>query len=620
MRDAGTVPTLRECAIVLRNQLKHPGGALRLGYRRALAAGVVPGPPVRGDSFVTRDALPAFDPLDPSSSTPASHAEHAPAARRQRLARWALATVFVAALAACGGGGGGDDGDDPPPPGGYTGPVTVTGVATYQFVPTQADHTGLDYANSVDRPIRGATVQLVNAGGTVVGTTTSGADGSYTFSLPAATGVSVRVRAEIARPASAGVGARDIQVVDNTAGGALYTVSSAVVVPTAAAQTINVRAASGWDGTSYATARAAGPYAILDTVYAAQAKVAAAAPTRDLPQLRVNWSVNNKPASGSVANGDIGTSYFTLSGGVPSLFILGAANTDTDEYDTHVIAHEFGHYLQYAISRDDSVGSGHGGGDKLDLRVAFSEGWGNGWSGIVLDDPYYTDSYSTGQNSGFFLNVGQPATGGDRGAYSETTAQYLVYAAHAAVGFTPIYNALTAMATSPAFSTLYSFAAYLKAAGADATTVNNLWASQNVVASDVYGTGETNDGGDAFNLPVYKDYGSTLGVTQNHCVYAKNDARGDGNKLGEFVYLRFTVSGSRTISVNRTSASYAGATDPDFLLITSAGTESGSFSGTADAETFTLTLPTGTHVLALQDYKLTEQPVSATSCFNVRID
>ena len=72
--------------------------------------------------------------------------------------------------------------------------------------------------------------------------------------------------------------------------------------------------------------------------------------------------------------------------------MLGKENVDTDEYDASVIAHEWGHYYQSAFSRDDSPGGAHSGGDRLDRRVAFSEGWGNAWSGIALARSNYTDS------------------------------------------------------------------------------------------------------------------------------------------------------------------------------------------------------------------------------------
>ena len=66
---------------------------------------------------------------------------------------------------------------------------------------------------------------------------------------------------------------------------------------------------------------------------------------------------------------------------------------DTDEFDQHVIAHEFGHYIEANFSRADNIGGAHGIGDKLDIRVAFGEGFGYAFSAIVLDDPVAVDTF-----------------------------------------------------------------------------------------------------------------------------------------------------------------------------------------------------------------------------------
>lgn len=89
--------------------------------------------------------------------------------------------------------------------------------------------------------------------------------------------------------------------------------------------------------------------------------------------LKVNWSVNNVPQSGDKARGLIRTSHFAPDDN--QLYILGKDGVDTDEFDTHVIAHEWGHFYQANISRSDSTGGRHGPGDVLDPRLAFGEGW-----------------------------------------------------------------------------------------------------------------------------------------------------------------------------------------------------------------------------------------------------
>lgn len=524
-----------------------------------------------------------------------------------------MLAATVAALAACGGGGGDDGGSPNPPP--SAGPFAISGQAVYESIPRRGNGIGLDYAAAVDKPVRGATVQLLDDAGAALVTTTTDDAGNYAFTLTTSQPVRVRVRAEIKRTGSP-AGDRDITVRDNTAGDALYVLDSSAFTPATAAVTQNVRADSGWGGSSYTAARAAAPFAILDVLYSAQAKVATAS-VLNLPALRVFWSVNNKPVSPiNLPAGDIQTTFFSVIGGIPALVILGQANVDTDEYDTHVVAHEFGHYLQHAVSRDDTPGGTRGQSQKLDARLAFSEGWGSAFSAIALDNPVYADSLGASQGSGFSFNLGTPAAAGVAGWYSETSAQYLIYSASATTGFGPVFASMRSITTSPAFSTLYSFAAALKAASpANAAAITALWASQSIAAFDAFGTGETNSGAVPGVLPVYKTHTAALGMAQNYCVNASADMANDGNKLGEFVYIRFAFSGPRTLVVTRTSS--AATTNPDFRLLKSDGSRVDAFSANANVETLATTLPAGTHAIALQDANIT---FSNTSCFNFTVN
>jgi hypothetical protein len=69
-----------------------------------------------------------------------------------RLGRAVLPAAALL-LAACGGGGG-DSGPSS---------VTISGIVEYEFVPPNPNCQGLDFASTVVRPIRGATLQLVDS-------------------------------------------------------------------------------------------------------------------------------------------------------------------------------------------------------------------------------------------------------------------------------------------------------------------------------------------------------------------------------------------------------------------------------------------------------------------------
>lgn len=516
------------------------------------------------------------------------------------------------------------------------GAVTVTGKATFESVPASATGS-LNYVGVVTRPVRGATVELLNAGGTVIGTGFTNASGDFSVGTASAVPMRVRVRAELK---SANY---DFKILDNTAGGALYAMDSASFTPTATSTSINVAAPSGWGGSSYTGARVAGPFSILDVVYQAKEKVFAASANTTLEPLRIFWSKNNRPVAGAEdrPNGLISTTYSTQDQQGPVLYILGADGTDTDEYDLPVLAHEFGHYLQYAVSRDDTLGGEHRRDDRLDMRVAFSEGWGYGWAGVALDNPILHDSFGPAQSQGGRDDLRVAPSGATVGWFQEATVQHLFwkYYQNTDIGFAGIYTVMTQLRNSPAFTSIHNFNALLKQARpAAAPFITSSAAALNVNGTDIYGSGETVTGGIASTLPIYKSYGA-LGSTTQICLAsqrATGTAADRGNRLGDYGYLRFTLSGARTITITR-SANTTDATDPDLSLLRSDGSyvlwplpNNGGQSAllqnaTLNSEVGSTTLPAGTHTVLFTDYLLTQpdaaQPVTQTTrCFDVRID
>src|SRR5690606_21748751 len=162
--------------------------------------------------------------------------------------------------------------------------------------------------------------------------------------------------------------------------------------------------------------------------------VLAAAPETRFPPLTLHWSPNNVPSRGvdgkpDFASGEIGSSLFSPLSGI---FLLGAAESDTDEYDRHVIAHEWAHYLEHALGRSDSIGGPHTRGDQLDMRTAFSEGFANAFSAMALGDTRYVDVLGPGQAHGFAFDIEGPFDSNPQpnphpGWFSEESVQELVY-------------------------------------------------------------------------------------------------------------------------------------------------------------------------------------------------
>ena len=555
-----------------------------------------------------------------------------------------FAATMIAAwfLVSCGGGGGGGDGSGGATGGGNnfgngpvcpttwappTGPlVTLGGIAQYERI-GQKSNGGLDYANITTQPVKGATVELIYQCQTIATTQTS-ASGQYNFvGVPGGNVVSVRVKAELKQ--TSGAATWDVTVRDNTAGDALYAMQS--VDFNAGTGTVqNLTAASGWDGASYSQIRAAGPFAILDTIYSSQQKIVSAQPTIAFPLLQVFWSVKNNLNDGLISDGDIGTSFFTATGSGSaitsrSIYILGQANQDTDEYDNSVIAHEWGHYYQNAFSRDDSMGGNHGGADdRLDRRIAFSEGWGNALSGIVLSKSTYSDSKGANQASGFVLslNSGHASSATNpKGWFRESSIQYILWDLNRQVGFTEIHRAMSGSAfkNGSPLTDIHAFsAAYRTAVGSTSTltiALNTLLTSESINStSNAYGSNETNNGGSTTTLPYYRDLNAngTAAVAGQTICTTSLFSGAERNKLGYFAYARVLIAaaGSKTITVTSSTLN----SDVDFQLYKNGQRIFVADVAANQSETKPQNLAAGEHILVIYDFNKV-----ANTCYTVSI-
>lgn len=519
---------------------------------------------------------------------------------------WAPALVLL--LSACGGGGGGDSttaAATTPPASSTDAAATVplSGVATYDSVPVTA--TGLAYSATVARPIRNATVDIVNSAGTVLASTRTDAQGAYNVLVRSNASVAVRIRAQMTSSDGS-----DVSIRDNTSGDGIYALQTPLFQIDTAPAVRNVAAPSGWTGEGYGSARAAAPFAILDTIYTTQAKVLAAAPTTTFPALRVFWSPNNRPTAGNPQLGEIGGTAFVASSTGLAIYVVGRENVDTDEYDAPVVAHEWGHYYQAAFSRDDSPGGPHSFGDRLDHRVAFSEGWGNAWSGIALERDDYIDTFGPLQGRAGRLALATGAAS-NAGWYREDSIQSILWNLNRQVGFKPMHDTFTgSFRRGAAVTSIHSFAAaFATASSTNATALNALLTGQNIksTAGDPFGTAETNNGGIATVLPIYRS--ATVGTGTQVCL---SYAAGINNQLGNFAYLRFAAPTARSYTI---SVGGGADTDPDFAVwgngvgLAAVATQAGAI------ESKSVSLPAGDVVIAMHD----DNNSTASPCFNVTI-
>jgi hypothetical protein len=595
-----------------------------------------------------------------------------------------LLSLTALSLGACGGGGGNDNGGFVDPPPGT--PVTVSGTVSYEFVPPNAGCSGLNFSATIVRPVRGATVVMLNSSDGEMARTIASETGAYSFANVAPdTQVRIRVLAELK---ASGTASWDVEVRDNfdtsptappLASRPLYSMESSLFSTGSNDVTRNLTAETGWNAgsNSYDNPRVAGPFAILDTIYTGLQFIVAEDPDINLGAMDAFWSVNNTTATGdlplydpndvdAIDSGELGGSFYLF--GANWLFITGDANGDTDEFDAHVVGHEWVHFLDDTIFRSDNPGGTHRIGERADSRLAFAEGWPTALAAMFLDDPSYCESGIPGTNAGFEINAEAGFFGG-QGWFDEVGMIRLIYdlwdtdapgsdgTDNGSIGFSPIYEVMTGgLRSSAGWTNIFTFASELRPlldANGAALLDSQLGDEQTVQGTqmDMWGTNETNDGG-AINadevLPIYVDMVPDGGPT-NICSNSQFDlgATKDGNKLSEYRYIRLDVpmddeyhviirSTTPTPDTNDHDSS-----DPDMFIIRDGVSISLSnlTSGTANLETTDplldpsrvdqpwvqdgpIFMSTGTYVADIRDWRYADPDIDvgypSEVCFDVQ--
>jgi hypothetical protein len=503
------------------------------------------------------------------------------------------------------------------------GNVLVSGKVRFERVNflTTGTLRPLDYANPVLRPARGVIVRALN-GGTLaeIATGSTDANGDYTLSVPSSTDVLVEVVARMQKSGPAPTW--DVRVQDGIAGNSPYTHRTAAF-GSAAGVTRNIDIPTGISasGTATGATRPSGPFAILDTVYTAQQAVIGVSPAIVFPALIVDWGTQNA-----------GTFFSTQTN--QHIALLADLTEDTDEFDQHVVAHEFGHYIESNFSRADNIGGAHGLGDRLDPRVAFGEGFGYAFAAIVLNDPIARDSFfgdvtpndgivnpvhaSGGFNVETNPSTSPPGIGNDReGCWcSESSVWSILYDIYdspadgndtLALGLQPIWNVLIGdQKNTPALTTIFSFVTALKASQpGSAAAINTLVGAQNIDAANInaFATTEThfpNSGTVAVAqtaaLPIYTT--TTLGAAST--VLRNVDDAGNYNKVGNHRFVRFNVPSARNVTIDL-ATSNATNNDPDYVIYRIGDFVNSGENPPPGPENHTFNLAAGDYVLDVYD-------------------
>ena len=467
---------------------------------------------------------------------------------------------------------------------------TITGQVNYERVPLT--QFGLDYSNIVTLPVRGLIVEAVAAENNscttnVVAATLSNGNGDYGLVVSPNQAVCIQVRAQLYRDSSLAGAGWHIQLTDNTQNNAPYYLLDNRVATPNDLPVRDLLAGSGSEGSSgnYTQSRAAAPFAILDVACEAIDTVIAVDSTVKLPLLYFHWSTNNTPSepldNNGLAEGDIGGAFYKqtqilrsseIVSTINQIYLLGDEDINTDEYDSHVISHEFAHYLSANLGRYDARGGSHILNQRLDMRLAFEEGWADAFSGMVLENATpnlaeeassYRDSSGINQTNVFRFSLDRNNQAA-KGWYSESSVYSIFYnlfdddndgiSDQLSLGFAGIYQTIgnSLFNESDAFISIYTFINSLKQLSGNDFAIDTLVAAEDFesINSD-FGVGEdisnndvsTNDDVVAVYTPLQLDTPVRLCST---------DDFGTINKLINYQFLSFNALENKTYSVRVT--------------------------------------------------------------------
>ena len=246
-----------------------------------------------------------------------------------------------------------------------------TGQVLYEDRPY--DETGL--LEPVERPLPSGQIEIVRErDGAVVATGLTDAEGRFDVRYGAHEGERYQVRALAAIEVASVEEGSDTRwrsrVVDRTPARALYALVTDPFEPARPDP-------EPWTLRAGVEAGVAGAMNVADVTRVGFEFVRQYS-DRPAPELTTRWQSGLAFDCGSCFSED------TIS--------LGGQLEDTDEFDDHIILHEFGHYVVRWFSQDDSPGGSHRD-RQVSPRLAYGEGVAYFFCAMVLDAPQIVDTF-----------------------------------------------------------------------------------------------------------------------------------------------------------------------------------------------------------------------------------
>ncbi len=456
--------------------------------------------------------------------------------------------------------------------------IGVQGVVEFEKVPVTT--RGLRLAEKRRVAVVGVTVDAVRAAAPteVVGSAVTDYQGHFEIPLSVTESVRLRVRSvmgnvEVERPDT----------------GDPYEVLGAAFTPDPAGTvTQNVLAT---DAT-----RASGPFNILDVARRCVAFVRRYDSALQPPPLVFRWSEDRSDGSFFVDNPGAQTDV---------IHVNGSRAVNSDEFDDTVLAHEYGHFLARAYSRDDTFGGFHVIGQRLDPRVAWSEGWATFFGCAAMGTSLKIDSYGSNGRRARTRKVEKNTVPGDTpGISSEHSVSSALWdladpvadtGDSIALGFGPIWTAFKGGMKDERFTYLLDFCDVLVR---DDPTRGPAIAAVLSARRVTYSPGTTPVSPVAFPAPVASS-ASVSGVADSFTLAQANLST--SSRLFEFT---LAATGAVSVNLNWTSID-SGPSDLDLFLLDRDGNEinrSANGPGTNTEAIDVASLAAGSYVIEVKSF------------------
>lgn len=345
-----------------------------------------------------------------------------------------LLLMAIFTLISCGGGGGGGDSSATPTASetpncldvrSYADPITVSGNATYQYRPIAVASTnqGTIYAlsgNPVSAAVPFAEIEVLNSNGDTIQCGNTDASGNFSLQINKGTG-DIRVRV-LSRAFNSKI---KLSILEETNLNQPYYVEASTHVSSGNVSGVSIVAKARL---SESAKIEGGAFHILASIYKANQYIRTQTNNSNFvaEKVTVFWKAGFNPYSYFGYPNNLLSFYKP---GDRKLFILGGkdgnvSQADTDHFDTSVVLHEYGHFLEDVYGKTDSPGGYHNGDAVIDPRLAWSEGFANFFQAAAQGTNNYLDtagfcndsqeSGSCSQNVYFRLNEDGTTTLYDR--------------------------------------------------------------------------------------------------------------------------------------------------------------------------------------------------------------